>query len=99
MQTEIIKVILLDDIEELKSFEDILAFKYWRQDRNNPYGKRIAKLGVADLQRVKAEYANLRLDKARAELYPMYTYNTRLIKNKADLDFGFNKLVPTTPLE
>ena len=98
-QTEIIKVIILDDVEELKAFEDVLAFKYWRQDRNNPYGKRIAKLGVADLQRVKAEYANLRLDKARAELYPMYTYNTRLIKNKADLDFGFNKLVPTTPLE
>jgi hypothetical protein len=34
-----------------------------------------------------------------AELYPMYLYDTRLIKNKTDLDFGFNKLIPTNPLE
>ena len=99
METEICYVKLYESDTEIQAFEDVLAFRYWRPDANNPYGMRIARLGVADLQRVKAEYANLRLDKARAELYPMYTYNTRLIKNKADLDFGFNKLVPTTPLE
>lgn len=97
--TEIVYVKLIKNDEKLKSFEDILAFRYYRPSRNNPYGMRVAKLWVADLQRVKAQIANLRLDKSKAELYPMYLYNTRLITNKEDLNFWFNKLVATNPLE
>ncbi len=74
------------------------AFKYFRPVRNNPFGYRVADL-VRDVQDVKALIANLRLDKSKAELYPMYLYNIRLIKDKTDLDFGFNKLVATNPLE
>ena len=97
--TELIFVKVLDNVDNVHSFEDYLAFRYWRPDRNNPYGQRIAKLGVADLQEVRAQIANLRLDKSKAELYPMYLYNSRLIKNKDDLNFGFNKLVAANPLE
>ena len=74
------------------------AFTYWKPRTNNPFGDRIATF-ISDVQRVKALMANLRLDKSMAELYPMYMYNTRLIKNKEDLNFGFNKLVATNPLE
>ena len=74
------------------------AYTWWKPRTNNPFGDRIATY-VTDVQRVKAEIANLRLDKSKAELYPMYLYNTRLIKNKEDLNFGFNKLIATNPLE
>lgn len=43
----------------------------------------------------KAEIANLRLNKMRAELYPMYLYNKDYVSGK-DLDFGFNKRIPIT---
>ena len=74
------------------------AFTYWKPRTNNPFGDRVATF-VSDVQRAKALIANLRLDKSLAELYPMYLYNTRLIKNKEDLNFGFNKLVAANPLE
>lgn len=74
------------------------AFTYWKPRTNNPFGDRVATF-VSDVQRAKALIANLRLDKSLAELYPMYMYNTRLIKNKEDLNFGFNKLVAVNPLE
>ena len=74
------------------------AFTYWKPRSHNPFGDRIGTY-IWDIQRIKAEMINLRLDKSKAELYPMYLYNTRLIKNKSDLDFGFNKLVAANPLE
>lgn len=74
------------------------AFKYFKPVRNNPFGYRVIDL-LRDVQDTKAIIANLRLDKSKAELYPMYLYNTRLIKNKTDLDFGFNKLIWANPLE
>jgi len=74
------------------------AFTYWKPRTNNPFGDRVATF-VSDVQRAKALIANLRLDKSMAELYPMYMYNTRLIKNKEDLNFGFNKLIAVNPLE
>ena len=66
-----------------------LAFYYWKPDRDNPFGDRIANY-VRDVQIQKAEIANLRLNKMRAELYPMYLYNKAYI-NQKDLSFGFNK--------
>ena len=71
-----------------------LAFYYWKPDRDNPYGDRVANY-VRDVQLQKAEIANLRLNKMRAELYPMYLYNKDYVSGK-DLAFGFNKGIPVT---
>lgn len=69
-----------------------LAFYYWKPEPNNPFGDRPANK-LRDVQRVKAIIANLRLNKAKAELYPMYFYNKKYIQNKSDLWFGFNKFI------
>lgn len=85
---------------EKKDFTKIpfpFVFTYYRPD-GTPFGKNIVD-DTGNVQRVKAIIANLRLDKAKAELYPMYLRNTRLIKNKTDLDFGFNKIIDVNPLE
>ena len=65
------------------------AFYYWKPDRDNPFGDRIANY-IRDVQLQKAEIANLRLNKMRAELYPMYLYNSDVV-DKKNLSFGFNK--------
>lgn len=68
------------------------AFYYWKPDRDNPFGDRPANY-VRDVQLQKAEIANLRLNKMRAELYPMYLYNSDVVSKK-DLNFWFNKWIP-----
>lgn len=69
-----------------------LAFYYWKPDRDNPFGDRPANY-TRDVQLQKAEIANLRLNKMRAELYPMYLYNKDYVSGK-DLTFWFNKGIP-----
>lgn len=98
IRTEIIKVKLYKENKRVKAFDDILAITYRRPRKNNPFWDRMARY-VWDVQIAKSMLANLRFDKAKAELYPMYLRNTRLIKNKADLEFGFNKIVDVNPLE
>jgi len=71
-----------------------IAFYYWKPDRDNPFGDRPANY-TRDVQLQKAEIANLRLNKMRAELYPMYLYNKDYVAGK-DLSFGFNKGIPIT---
>ena len=73
------------------------AFSYWRPD-GTPTGMRVTSI-TWDVQRVKAEFSNLRLDKSKAELYPMYIRNKRLLPNATDLDFWFNKIIDANPLE
>lgn len=68
------------------------AFYYWKPDRDNQFGDRPANY-TRDVQLQKAEIANLRLNKMRAELYPMYLYNKDYVSGK-DLSFGFNKGIP-----
>lgn len=68
------------------------AFYYRKPDRDNPFWDRIANY-IRDVQLQKAEIANLRLNKMRAELYPMYIYNSDLVSGK-DLSFWFNKWIP-----
>jgi len=70
------------------------AFYYWKPDRENCFGRRPADF-VRDVQYQKAEIANLRLNKMRAELYPMYLYNKDYVSGK-DLSFGFNKGIPVS---
>lgn len=47
-----------------------------------------------DKQRARAVAQNLGLDAMKADLYPMYIYNSNKIKNKNDLNFNFNKFIP-----
>jgi len=71
-----------------------LAFYYWKPDRDNPFWDRPANY-IRDVQLQKAEIANLRLNKMRAELYPMYLFNKDFVSSK-DLAFGFNKGIPVS---
>jgi len=75
----------------------VFAFSYWRPD-GTPLGMRVTSI-TGNVQRIKAEFANLRLDKSKAELYPMYIRNKRIIPNSTDLEFGFNKIIDANPLE
>lgn len=69
-----------------------LKFKYRKPLRDNFYWDRPANY-TRDVQIQKAIIANLRLDKMRAELYPMYLYNKDYVSGK-DLSFWFNKWIP-----
>lgn len=48
---------------------------------------------VEDKQRARAVLQNLGLKTAKANVHPMYLYDTTRIKNRNDLNFGFNKFV------
>lgn len=48
---------------------------------------------VEDKQRARAVTTNLALKGVKASLHPMYLYDTTRIKNRNDLNFGFNKFV------
>ena len=49
---------------------------------------------IEDKQRMRAVAQNLGIKAMKADLYPMYIYDQNKIKNKADLDFNFNKFIP-----
>lgn len=49
---------------------------------------------VEDKQRARAVLLNLGLNSAKADLYPMYAYDSQKITNRKDLNFGFNKFIP-----
>jgi hypothetical protein len=69
-----------------------LTANYYSPQRDNPFGLSVGDL-VEDKQRAKSILANLRIAKEKSDLYPMYLYNTQKIKNRRDLDFGFNKAI------
>ena len=48
-----------------------------------------------DKQRARAVAQNLGMQAMKADLYPMYIYDTNKIKNKNDLAFNFNKFIPS----
>lgn len=70
-----------------------LVANYYSPQRDNPFGTSVADL-VEDKQRAKSILANLRIAKEKSAVYPMYLYNTQKIRNRRDLDFGFNKAIP-----
>lgn len=49
---------------------------------------------VEDKQRARAVAQNLGLKAMKADLYPMYIYDSNRIRNRNDLNFEFNKFVP-----
>ncbi len=70
------------------------SFEYFGFEPNNPYGDNVCN-HTADPQKIKALMRDLRVRKAKAELYPMYFYNDKYLdKNK--LAFGFNKFIPVS---
>lgn len=68
------------------------TFYYRKPRRYDPFGFRVADY-VRDVQVNKSKIANLRFDKMKAELYPMYLYNSDYVSWK-DLWFWFNKYIP-----
>jgi len=55
---------------------------------------------VGDKQRMRSEIINLAATIVKSQQYPHYLYNNNLIRNRADLRFGFNKFtgVPGNPV-
>lgn len=47
-----------------------------------------------DKQRARAIAQNLGLNAMKADLYPMYIYDSNKITNRKDLSFNFNKFIP-----
>lgn len=47
-----------------------------------------------DKQRARAVAQNLGLNAMKADLYPMYIYDSNKITNRNDLNFAFNKFIP-----
>jgi len=47
-----------------------------------------------DKQRARAVAQNLGLDAMKADLYPMYIYDSNKVVNRNDLNFNFNKFIP-----
>jgi len=47
-----------------------------------------------DKQRARAVAQNLGMRAMKADLYPMYIYDSNKIANRRDLKFGFNKFIP-----
>lgn len=49
---------------------------------------------IEDKQRARSVMLNLGIKSAKADLYPMYIYDENRIKNRANLNFAFNKMIP-----
>lgn len=76
----------------------IVSCDRWRPKADNFFGHRLAVFCV-NVQEQKSLIATLRFSKSKAELYPMYIANSRMIKDRTDLDFWFNKIIFANPLE
>lgn len=70
----------------------------WKPKRDSYFGHRLA-IFCLNVQNAKSLISTLRYQKAKAELYPMYLANTRMIQDRTDLDFGFNKVIFANPME
>lgn len=70
----------------------------WKPKRDSYFGHRLA-IFCLNVQNAKSLISTLRYQKAKAELYPMYVANTRMIQDRTDLDFGFNKVIFANPME
>lgn len=49
---------------------------------------------VEDKQRARALIANLGLNALKADVQPMYVYDSNKVTNRKDLKFGYNKFIP-----
>jgi len=87
--------------EKENDFVPISRFVYtdnWKPKRDSYFGHRLA-IFCLNVQNAKSLIATLRYQKGKAELYPMYIANPRMIPDRTDLDFGFNKVIFANPME
>lgn len=87
--------------EKDNNFVSISKFVHidrWKPKRDSYFGHRLA-VFCLNVQNAKSLISTLRYQKGKAELYPMYIANTRMIQDRTDLDFGFNKVVFANPME
>lgn len=93
-----VKVWLANDRSKVIGLE-VLDQDYWKLVDRPLYphshdwdGTSIPDL-TEDKQRARAVAQNLGLNAMKADLYPMYIYDTNKITNKKDLNFAFNKFI------
>lgn len=85
------------EIEWVEEVEFPFSFEYFWAEFNNPYGDNVCN-HTAEPQKIKALLRELRVKKAKLELFPMWFYNEKYLdKNK--LSFGFNKFIPVSTKE
>jgi len=101
-KVEKVKVWLSNEREKVIGFK-IMKRKYWPLVDRPLYptshdwdGTSVPDL-TEDKQRARAVALNLGLKTMKADLYPMYIYDSSKITNKSDLDFDFNKGIPIEP--
>jgi len=94
-----VKVWLVNDRSRVIGYKK-LKHDYWPYNDRPLYptahdwdGTSIPDL-TEDKQRARAIAATLGLDAMKADLYPMYLYDSNKITNRNDLNFGFNKFIP-----
>ena len=93
-KTLLLKIELIESDDKDVESEFPISYEYFGFEVNNPFGDNICN-HTADPQKIKALMRDLRVRKAKAELYPMYFYNDKYLdKNK--LAFGFNKFIPVS---
>lgn len=95
------RTILLDlqllEIEWVEEVEFPFSFEFFGAEFSNPFGDNVVN-HTAEPQKIKALMRELRVKKAKLEVYPMWFYNEKYLdKNK--LSFGFNKFIPVNSKE
>ena len=103
-KVEKVIVWLANDRTKVVGFQ-ILKTPYWQIVDRPLYptshdwdGTSISDL-TEDKQRARAVAQNLGLDAMKADLYPMYIYDSNRITNRNDLNFNFNKFIPVDAKE
>lgn len=92
LSAEFLPEVTPEDKENPENIRPPFSFYHFKPLPNDPFGDRPANK-LRDVQITKAMLANLRVAKAKAELYPMYFFNKKYI-NGQNLSFGFNKFIP-----
>lgn len=94
-----VRVWLANDREKVIGMQ-ILEKEYWQIIDRPLYptshsfdGTSIPDL-TEDKQRARAVAQNLGIDMMKADMYPMYIYDSNKITNRNDLNFKFNKFIP-----
>lgn len=87
----------LIEVEGMEETEFPFSFEFFGAELNNPFGDNVCN-HTAEPQKIKALMRELRVKKAKLEVFPMWFYNEKYLdKNK--LSFGFNKFIPVSTKE
>lgn len=70
-----------------------LTLYYYSPRRGDPFGTSVPDI-AEDKQKARSLLKNLRIAFRKSVLFPMYLYDVDMVKNKRDLNFGYNKFIP-----